>query len=68
VKNKLGIISGFVIGIIFGFFIVIVLSKMHPEEDLAGVVIFICLVSGLLFSFIGYFIESYFVRNKKVKV
>jgi hypothetical protein len=45
-KNKFGMISGFVIGIIIGFFLIVIISKIHPEEDLAGVVIFTCLVVG----------------------
>jgi hypothetical protein len=64
-KNKIGIISGFVFGIIVGFFLIIILSKIHPEEDLAGVVIFACILGGLLFSFVGYLIQNYFGKNGK---
>lgn len=65
-KNKTGIISGFIVG--FGGFLlmfkVIFLNNIAPEDELApGIVIFIALLSGLLFGFVGFFIQNYF-RNK----
>ena len=55
-KNKIGIVSGFVVGVIAGFLLIFILSKIPPGEDLAGIVIIASLVSGLIFGFIGYFI------------
>ena len=66
-KNKIGLISGFVFGLLFGFLIIIILSIIHPEEDLAGIVIITLLLSGLLFAFIGYIIQNYFEKKDKNK-
>jgi len=63
-KNKIGIISGFVFGVIAGFLLIVILSKIHPEEDLAGVLIITCLLAGLLFAFAGYLIQNYFGKKR----
>jgi len=64
VKSKFGIASGFVLGVIVGSLLIFILSKIHPEEDLAGIVIITLLLSGLLFAFIGYLIQNYFRKKK----
>jgi hypothetical protein len=63
-KNKIGITSGFVFGLITGFLLIVILSKIHPEEDLAGMLIVTCLMSGLIFTFSGYLIQNYFGKKK----
>ena len=68
-KNKKGIIGGFVFGVIAGLLLILTLSKIHPEEDLAGIVIITLLVSGLVFAFAGYLIQKHFgKKNKKLKI
>ena len=67
-KNKIGIISGFVLGLLFGFLLIIILSIIHSEEDLAGIVIITLLLNGLLFAFVGYLIQNYFGKKDKNKV
>ena len=64
-KNKTGIISGFVFGVIVAFLLIIILSKIHSGEDLAGIVIITLLISGLFFAFIGYLIQNNFTKKKK---
>ena len=63
-KNKTGKIGGFVLGVVFGFLAIVLLSRLHPEEDLAGITIVTLLISGLIFAFAGSLIQSYFVRKK----
>ena len=63
-KNKTGKIGGFVLGVLFGFLAIVVLSHLHPEEDLAGITIVTLLISGLMFAFVGSLIQSYFVKKK----
>ena len=63
-KNRTGKISGFVLGVLFGFLAIRVISKLHPEEDLAGITIVALLMSGLIFAFAGSLIQSYFVKKK----
>ena len=64
-KNKIGLISGFVFGLITGFLLMIILSRLHPEEDLAGIVIIALLLNGLVFAFVGYLIQNYFGKKNK---
>ena len=66
-KNQLGVISGFVFGIIIGFLLIVGLSIIHPEEDLAGIVIITLLISGLIFAFLGYLIQNYSGKKRKDK-
>jgi CDP-diglyceride synthetase len=63
-KNKIGKICGFVFGLLFSFLVIVLLSRFHPEEDLAGIVIITLLISGLFFAFVGSSIQRYFVRKK----
>ena len=66
-KNKTGIISGFVLGLI-GFLVLfkfIFLDNIPPEDELApGIVVFVAVLNGLLFAFIGYKIQNY-LRKKE---
>lgn len=64
--NKKGIIWGFVFGVIAGLLFLFTLSRIYPEEDLAGIVILTLLFSGLIFSFFGYLIQKYFVKRNKL--
>jgi CDP-diglyceride synthetase len=63
-KNKIGKIIGFVLGILLAFIVIVILSHLHPEEDFAGIMIFTLLLSGLLFSFVGSLLQNY-IANKK---
>lgn len=65
-KNKTGKITGFVFGLLLAFLAIALLSRLHPEEDFAGVTIFTLLLSGLLFSFIGSLLQHY-IFNKKIR-
>ena len=67
-KNKMGKIGGFILGVLFGFLAIVVLSRLHPEEDLAGITIVALLISGLFFAFVGSLIQSYFVKKKAERV
>jgi CDP-diglyceride synthetase len=62
-KNKTGKIGGFLAGVLSGFLTIVILSRLHPEEDLAGIMILTLLFSGLLFSFIGSLLQSYIVKR-----
>ena len=64
-KNKTAVVGGFAFGLVIGFLFIILLSFIYPEEDLAGIVIISLLLSGLLFSFIGYLIQNYFGKKEK---
>jgi len=62
-KNKTGIIGGFVLGLI-GFLFVfkfIFLDKIPPEDEVSpGLVVIAAVLNGLLFSFAGYL---YLIQN-----
>lgn len=66
-KNKSGIISGFVLGVI-GFlllFKIIFLDNISPADELApGIVVLASIVSGIAFAFIGSRIQNYLVKKK----
>ena len=61
-KNKAGIISGFIIGLT-GFlllFKLLFLDNIPPEDELApGMVVLASILNGVLFAFIGQFIQKY---------
>ena len=61
-KNKTGILIGFVLGLT-GFlllFKVIFLDNIPPEDELApGIVVMPAVLNGLLFAFVGYKIQNY---------
>ncbi|MGN6437405.1 MAG: hypothetical protein ACTHMM_12775 [Agriterribacter sp.] len=62
-KNKIGKIGGFLLGALLGFLAIVALSRLHPEEDLAGITIGALLISGLIFAFIGSFIQSHLAKK-----
>lgn len=65
-KNKTGIIIGFLTGAI-GFllmFKVIFLDRLTPEDELApGVVIIAALLCGLVFAFAGRWLQRYYGKG-----
>ena len=64
-KNKIGIVGGFALGVIAGLLLIFILSKMYPGEDLAGIVIITLLLGGLLFAFAGYLIQNHIRKKNK---
>jgi len=66
-KNKVGIISGFVLGVT-GFllmFKLIVLDHTPPSDELApGIVVIISVLNGVVFALIGSRIQHYFVKKR----
>ena len=61
-KNKIGIISGFVVGSIGFLFIfkVTILNHTPPEDELApGIVVLAAILIGVASAFIGYFLQNY---------
>ena len=66
-KNKIGKISGFVLGVT-GFLLMfkfIVLDNTPPSDELApGIVVIASVLNGLLFAFLGSLIANYFVKNR----
>ena len=63
-KNQKGVSIGFVFGVIVALVWIFIASRIYPEEDFAGIVIIGSLVSGLIFGFVGYLIQSYFRKKK----
>ena len=66
-KNNIGKISGFVLGVT-GFLLMfkfIVLDNTPPSDELApGIVVIASVLNGLLFAFLGSLIANYFVRKR----
>jgi len=66
-KNKTGIIIGFVLGVV-GFlllFKIIILDRTPPEDELApGMVVIAAILNGILFAFIGSLIQKYVVKKR----
>ena len=67
-KNKTGKISGFVLGVA-GFlllFKIIFLVNIPPEDELApGIVVLASILNGVLFAYIGSWIQNAIVRSSK---
>src|SRR3989338_8353584 len=63
-RNK-GSMGGFVFGVIVGLLLLFILSKLNPGDDIAGIVIFTLLLSGLFFAFIGHFIQNHLGTGKR---
>jgi hypothetical protein len=65
-KNKTGIIGGFVFGVA-GFllaFKLIVLDNVPPSDELApGMVVLASFFNGLLFAFVGHWIQHHFRKK-----
>jgi len=56
---KKGVIGGLVFGGLVAAGIIASLRYFNPNEDVAGVVIFTFLVSGIFFAFVGYLFQKY---------
>ena len=70
-KNKLGLISGFVVGVAGFLFLfkIIFLENIPPGDELApGIVVFAAVLNGLLFAFIGSQVQHYFGKRRKYKM
>jgi hypothetical protein len=69
-KNKTGIIIGFIFGAA-GFLVMfklLVLDNIAPEDELApGIVVMAAVLNGFLFAFIGSSIQNYFMKKKNYK-
>jgi len=65
-KNRIGIFTGFALGMLLAFLGIAIVSHLHPEEDFAGITIFTLLLSGLLLSVIGSILQS-FINKKKIQ-
>ncbi len=66
-KNKAGIILGFIAGVA-GFLLLfkfIFLDKIPPDDEVApGLVVLAAVFNGLLFAFIGSLIQNYLGRKR----
>lgn len=69
-KNKTGLISGFVLGVT-GFLLMfkfIFLDHIPPADELApGIVVLASVMNGVLFAYIGYLLQHYFVKEGNYK-
>jgi hypothetical protein len=69
-KNKTGIIGGFVLGVT-GFlllFKIILLDNIPPEDELApGIVVLASILNGLLFAYVGSLIQNSFGKKRNYK-
>lgn len=67
-KNKAGIIIGFIAGVA-GFlllFKIIFLNKIPPEDEIApGLVMLAAIFNGLLFAFIGSLVQNYLKKKRQ---
>jgi CDP-diglyceride synthetase len=66
-KNKTGKTGGFLAGVLLGFLSIVMLSHLHPEEDLVGIMILTLVLSGLFFSFVGSLLQNYIARRRLTK-
>jgi hypothetical protein len=70
-KNKTGVISGFILGV-GGFLLVfklVFLDRIAPSDELApGIVVIISVINGFVFAFIGSQIQNYFAKNNNYKI
>ena len=66
-KNKTGIIIGFVLGL-SGFlflFKIIFLDNIPPSDELApGIVVLASIMNGILFAFAGHLVQNYFEKKR----
>jgi len=70
-KNKVGTLGGFVLGVggFLWLFKVLILDHVPPSDELApGIVVFIAVLNGLLFAYLGARIQHSFVRKRKYKL
>ena len=70
-NNKLGIITGFILGVT-GFllmFKIIFLDNISPADELApGIVVFASVLNGLLFAFIGSQVQKNSMKKRNYKI
>lgn len=70
-NNQKEVSIGFVSGVIIAIVGLVIIHKIYPNEDLAGIVMISLLVGGLIFSFIGCLIQKYFgkkaIKKRKKK-
>jgi len=70
-KNKAGIIIGFVSGVT-GFLLVfkiLFLDRIPPSDELApGIVVMASVLNGLLFAFIGFLLQNYIMKKRNYKM
>jgi len=69
-KNKVGLISGFVLGVAGFLFLfkVIILDTTPPSDELAPrIVVLASVLNGFLFAFIGFRIQTYFGKKNRYK-
>lgn len=64
-KNQKGVFIGFIFGVVVALVWIFIMTKIYPNEDFAGIVIISSLVIGLVFGFIGYFVQNFFRKKKK---
>jgi hypothetical protein len=65
-KNKTGMLVGFVLGVTGFLFLfkVIILDRHTSEDELApGIVVIASIICGAIFAFIGKIVQSYFAQN-----
>jgi len=62
-RNK-GSMEGFVFGVVVGLLLLFIISKLNPRDEIAGIVVFTLLLSGLFFAFIGYLLQNYLWKKK----
>lgn len=70
-KNKMGVISGFALGV-SGFllmFKLLFLDRISPADELApGIVVIASVLNGLLVAYIGSLIQTYFANKRNSKI
>jgi len=67
-KNKAGVIIGFILGATSFLFLfkLLFLDHIPPEDELApGVVMMAAILNGLLFAFMGSRVQNYFVKRSQ---
>ena len=63
-KNaRAGVFGGLVFGFLVAVCVMATLRILNPDDDVAGVVIITFLFCGILFAFVGYFIQRYFKKG-----
>ena len=70
-KNKAGIIIGFVSGVtaFLSIFKILFLDRIPPSDELApGIVVMASVLNGLLFAFIGFLLQNYIMKKRNYKM
>jgi hypothetical protein len=61
---RVGVTLGFAFGLLFAVGGIFTLKYLNPAEDVAGIVIYSLLLSGLFFAAVGFVIQKYFRKQK----